>query len=98
VREAVCYLSTARIIRPMRDERSNAMGIYSLAAESMYDHPSPNGGRNATGTDWHAWAADSDACHVRPIVRSNRSYRNPSCRNIAFRLSDTRMTQTRQIC
>jgi cytochrome c oxidase cbb3-type subunit 2 len=48
VREG-CYLCHSQMIRPMRDEHER-YGHYSLAAESMYDHPFQWGSKR-TGPD-----------------------------------------------
>jgi cytochrome c oxidase cbb3-type subunit 2 len=48
VREG-CYLCHSQMIRPMRDEVER-YGHYSLAAESMYDHPNQWGSKR-TGPD-----------------------------------------------
>ena len=44
-----CYLCHSQMIRPMRDELER-YGHFSLAAESMYDHPFPWGSKR-TGPD-----------------------------------------------
>lgn len=44
-----CYVCHSQMIRPMRDERER-YGHYSLAAESMYDHPFQWGSKR-TGPD-----------------------------------------------
>ena len=44
-----CYLCHSQMIRPMRDEQER-YGHYSLAAESMYDHPFQWGSKR-TGPD-----------------------------------------------
>jgi len=44
-----CYVCHSQMIRPMRDEVER-YGHYSLAAESMYDHPF-QWGSNRTGPD-----------------------------------------------
>jgi cytochrome c oxidase cbb3-type subunit 2 len=54
VREG-CYLCHSQMIRPLRDEVER-YGHYSLAAESMYDHPFQWGSKR-TGRTWPAWAA-----------------------------------------
>src|SRR5829696_6189862 len=48
VREG-CYLCHSQMVRPMRDEVER-YGHYSLAAESMYDHPFQWGSKR-TGPD-----------------------------------------------
>jgi cytochrome c oxidase cbb3-type subunit 2 len=44
-----CYLCHSQMIRPLRDE-AERYGHYSLAAESMYDHPFQRGSKR-TGPD-----------------------------------------------
>ena len=46
-----CYLCHSQMIRPFRDE-AERYGHYSLAAESMYDHPFQWGSKR-TGPDLH---------------------------------------------
>jgi len=46
-----CYVCHSQMIRPMRDEVER-YGHYSLAAESMYDHPFQWGSKR-TGPDLH---------------------------------------------
>ena len=69
VREG-CYLCHSQMIRPFRDEVER-YGHYSLAAESMYDHPFQWGSKR-TGpdlarvgdrysNDWHVAAPDRPA-------------------------------------
>tara|TARA_R110000850_G_scaffold54263_5_gene129381 strand:+ start:258 stop:1082 length:825 start_codon:yes stop_codon:yes gene_type:complete len=62
VREG-CYLCHSQMIRPMRDEVER-YGHYSLAAESMYDHPFQWGSKR-TGPDVaRVGGRYSDAWHV----------------------------------
>mgnify|MGYP005845829711 CR=1 FL=1 len=62
VREG-CYLCHSQMIRPMRDEVER-YGNYSLAAESMYDHPFQWGSKR-TGPDLaRVGGRYSDAWHV----------------------------------
>lgn len=62
VREG-CYLCHSQMIRPMRDEVQR-YGHYSLAAESMYDHPFQWGSKR-TGPDLaRVGNRYSDAWHV----------------------------------
>ncbi len=62
VREG-CYLCHSQMIRPMRDEVER-YGHYSLAAESMYDHPFQWGSKR-TGPDLaRVGGRYSDAWHV----------------------------------
>jgi cytochrome c oxidase cbb3-type subunit 2 len=58
-----CYLCHSQMIRPMRDEVER-YGHYSLAAESMYDHPFQWGSKR-TGPDLaRVGGRYSDAWHV----------------------------------
>jgi cytochrome c oxidase cbb3-type subunit 2 len=62
VREG-CYVCHSQMIRPMRDE-VDRYGHYSLAAESMYDHPFQWGSKR-TGPDMaRVGGRYSDAWHV----------------------------------
>jgi cytochrome c oxidase cbb3-type subunit 2 len=62
VREG-CYVCHSQMIRPMRDEVER-YGHYSLAAESMYDHPFQWGSKR-TGPDLaRVGGRYSDAWHV----------------------------------
>ena len=81
VREG-CYLCHSQMIRPLRDEVER-YGHYSLAAESMYDHPFQWGSKR-TGPDLaRVGAKYSDDWHVTPLDRSERrSCRNRSCPDI----------------
>jgi cytochrome c oxidase cbb3-type subunit II len=66
VREG-CYLCHSQMIRPLRDEVER-YGHYSLAAESMYDHPFQWGSKR-TGPDLaRVGAKYSDAWHVRHLI------------------------------
>ena len=70
VREG-CYLCHSQMIRPLRDEVER-YGHYSLAAESMYDHPFQWGSKR-TGPDLaRVGGKYSDAWHVDHL-RSPRS-------------------------
>ena len=87
VREG-CYLCHSQMIRPLRDEVER-YGHYSLAAESMYDHPFQWGSKR-TGPDLaRVGGKYSDEWHVTPSrsIRA-RSCRPRSCRAIGF-LGDT---------
>ncbi|MBT4567620.1 MAG: cytochrome-c oxidase, cbb3-type subunit II, partial [Marinovum sp.] len=58
-----CYVCHSQMIRPMRDEIER-YGHYSLAAESMYDHPFQWGSKR-TGPDLaRVGGRYSDAWHV----------------------------------
>ncbi len=66
VREG-CYLCHSQMIRPMRDEVER-YGHYSLAAESMYDHPFQWGSKR-TGPDLaRVGGRYSDAWHVQHLI------------------------------
>lgn len=66
VREG-CYLCHSQMIRPFRDEVER-YGHYSLAAESMYDHPFQWGSKR-TGPDLaRVGARYSNAWHVQHLV------------------------------
>ena len=66
VREG-CYLCHSQMIRPMRDEVER-YGHYSLAAESMYDHPFQWGSKR-TGPDVaRVGGRYSDAWHVDHLI------------------------------
>jgi cytochrome c oxidase cbb3-type subunit 2 len=65
VREG-CYVCHSQMIRPMRDEVER-YGHYSLAAESMYDHPFQWGSKR-TGPDVaRVGGRYSDAWHVQHL-------------------------------
>ena len=66
VREG-CYVCHSQMIRPLRDEVER-YGHYSLAAESMYDHPFQWGSKR-TGPDLaRVGAKYSDDWHVRHLI------------------------------
>lgn len=66
VREG-CYLCHSQMIRPLRDEVER-YGHYSLAAESMYDHPFQWGSKR-TGPDLARIGAKySDQWHVAHLI------------------------------
>ena len=66
VREG-CYLCHSQMIRPLRDEVER-YGHYSLAAESMYDHPFQWGSKR-TGPDLaRVGGKYSDAWHVSHLT------------------------------
>jgi cytochrome c oxidase cbb3-type subunit 2 len=66
VREG-CYLCHSQMIRPMRDEVER-YGHYSLAAESMYDHPFQWGSKR-TGPDLaRVGGRYSDEWHVQHLI------------------------------
>ena len=88
VREG-CYNCHSQMIRPFRDEVER-YGHYSLAAESMYDHPFQWGSKR-TGpdlarvggkysNDWHVGAPDRSAQPSCPnrSCRPTRTWRRPS--------------------
>ncbi len=63
-----CYVCHSQMIRPMRDEVER-YGHYSLAAESMYDHPFQWGSKR-TGPDLaRVGGKYSDAWHVDHLVK-----------------------------
>jgi cytochrome c oxidase cbb3-type subunit II len=62
-----CYVCHSQMIRPMRDEVER-YGHYSLAAESMYDHPFQWGSKR-TGPDLaRVGGRYSDAWHVQHMT------------------------------
>lgn len=62
-----CYLCHSQQIRPLRDEVER-YGHYSLAAESMYDHPFQWGSKR-TGPDLaRVGGKYSDAWHVQHLI------------------------------
>ena len=62
-----CYLCHSQMIRPFRDEVER-YGPYSLAAESMYDHPFQWGSKR-TGPDLaRVGNRYSDAWHVQHLI------------------------------
>ena len=62
-----CYLCHSQMIRPMRDEIER-YGHYSLAAESMYDHPHQWGSKR-TGPDLaRVGGKYSDLWHVNHLI------------------------------
>ena len=62
-----CYVCHSQMIRPMRDE-VDRYGHYSLAAESMYDHPHQWGSKR-TGPDMaRVGGRYSDAWHVDHLM------------------------------
>ncbi len=66
VREG-CYVCHSQMIRPMRDEVER-YGHYSLAAESMYDHPHQWGSKR-TGPDLaRVGGRYSDAWHLDHLI------------------------------
>jgi cytochrome c oxidase cbb3-type subunit 2 len=66
VREG-CYVCHSQMVRPLRDEVER-YGHYSLAAESMYDHPFQWGSKR-TGPDLaRVGGKYSDAWHVQHLI------------------------------
>ncbi|EPX85763.1 cytochrome c oxidase, cbb3-type, subunit II [Rubellimicrobium thermophilum DSM 16684] len=62
-----CYVCHSQMIRPLRDEVER-YGHYSLAAESMYDHPFQWGSKR-TGPDLaRVGGRYSDAWHVQHLI------------------------------
>jgi cytochrome c oxidase cbb3-type subunit 2 len=66
VREG-CYLCHSQMIRPLRDE-AERYGHYSLAAESMYDHPFQWGSKRTCPDLARVGAKYSDDWHVRHLI------------------------------
>ena len=50
-----CYTCHSQMIRPFRDEVER-YGPYSLAAESMHDHPFQWGSKRTGPGTWRGWA------------------------------------------
>jgi cytochrome c oxidase cbb3-type subunit 2 len=62
-----CYLCHSQMIRPFRDEKER-YGHYSLASESMYDHPFQWGSKR-TGPDLaRVGGKYSDEWHVKHLI------------------------------
>ena len=62
-----CYLCHSQMIRPFRDEKER-YGHYSLASESMYDHPFQWGSKR-TGPDLaRVGGKYSDEWHIRHLI------------------------------
>ncbi len=62
-----CYLCHSQMIRPFRDEKER-YGHYSLASESMYDHPFQWGSKR-TGPDMaRVGGKYSDEWHVQHLI------------------------------
>lgn len=70
-----CYVCHSQMIRPMRDEVER-YGHYSLAAESMYDHPF-QWGPNGPDRIWRV----SVAAILTNGMSTTCGTRNPLCRN-----------------
>jgi cytochrome c oxidase cbb3-type subunit II len=76
-----CYTCHSQMIRPFRDE-AERYGHYSLAAESMYDHPFQWGSKR-TGPDLaRVGKRYSDEWHVQHLKNPRSVCRNRSCRAI----------------
>ena len=91
VREG-CYVCHSQMIRPMRDEVER-YGHYSLAAESMYDHPFQWGSKR-TGPDLaRVGGRYSDAWHVDHLRDPQSVVPESIMPKYAF-LSDTRIEAT----
>ncbi|CTQ34617.1 cytochrome-c oxidase, cbb3-type subunit II [Jannaschia rubra] len=89
VREG-CYLCHSQMIRPMRDEVER-YGHYSLAAESMYDHPFQWGSKR-TGPDLaRVGGRYSDEWHVDHLTDPQSVVPESVMPKYAF-LSDVRLT------
>ena len=74
VREG-CYVCHSQMIRPMRDEVER-YGHYSLAAESMYDHPFQWGSKRPAPI----WRASAAAIPMNG-TSTTCATRGPWCRN-----------------
>lgn len=62
-----CYLCHSQMVRPFRDEKER-YGHYSLASESMYDHPFQWGSKR-TGPDLARLGGKySDAWHIQHLI------------------------------
>jgi cytochrome c oxidase cbb3-type subunit 2 len=73
-----CYVCHSQMIRPFRDEVER-YGHYSLAAESMYDHPFQWGSKR-TGPDLaRVGGRYSNEWHVEHLKEPARWCRNRSC-------------------
>ena len=78
VREG-CYICHSQMIRPLRDEVER-YGHYSLAAESMYDHPFQWGSKR-TGPDLaRVGGKYSDDWHVAHMINPRAVVPESSCR------------------
>jgi cytochrome c oxidase cbb3-type subunit 2 len=74
-----CYLCHSQMVRPFRDERER-YGHYSLASESMFDHPFQWGSKR-TGPDMARLGGKySDEWHRQHLVDPRPWCRSPSCR------------------
>ena len=74
-----CYTCHSQMIRPFRDE-AERYGHYSLAAESMYDHPFQWGSKR-TGPDLaRVGGKYSDAWQVAHLIDPRASCPRASCR------------------
>ena len=92
VREG-CYVCHSQMIRPMRDEVER-YGHYSLAAESMYDHPHQWGSKR-TGPDLaRVGGRYSDAWHVDHLIDPQSVVPESIMPKYAF-LADTLITGDR---
>ncbi len=88
-----CYNCHSQMIRALRDEVER-YGHYSLAAESMYDHPFQWGSKR-TGPDLaRVGGKYSDAWHVDHSRRRATWSRHPSCRDIRSSPSASSSTPT----
>ena len=66
VREG-CYLCHSQMVRPLRDEVER-YGHYSLAAESMYDHPFQWGSKRSGPDLARVGGKYSDAWHMQHLI------------------------------
>ncbi len=103
VREG-CYLCHSQMIRPLRDEVER-YGHYSLAAESMYDHPFQWGSKR-TGPDLaRVGGKYSDSWHhdhltdPRSVVPESNMppYKFLARRELDYRIIEQRLTTLRRV-
>ncbi|MEW9921312.1 cytochrome-c oxidase, cbb3-type subunit II [Marimonas sp. MJW-29] len=87
-----CYVCHSQMVRPMRDE-VDRYGHYSLAAESMYDHPFQWGSKR-TGPDMaRVGGRYSDAWHVDHLMDPQSVVPESIMPKYAF-LADTKIEGT----
>ena len=91
VREG-CYLCHSQMIRPLRDEVER-YGHYSLAAESMYDHPFQWGSKRNGPDLARVGGKYSDEWHRAHLPIRARSCRDRSCRPIPCSARPTSTTR-----
>jgi len=76
-----CYVRHSQMVRVMRDE-AERYGHYSLAAESMYDHPYQRISKRTDADLARVGGRYSDEWHVQHMIDRARWCRNRSCRSI----------------